>query len=217
MKRRLLIAAIFLLAGAVVTVGVAWGLARWSDWLEVISFLSSDESPGLPSSGTPAATESNPSAWRLDNVPETWPDKPRLEVTYRMWWYLFTDQISPLDDTKLSTVSLHELRFGVPTKSLACYELGGNESGTWTYSWRYAWGRLGGEHPLPLRLIWPDFAVNTFFYAAILWLLIPGPFALRRFIRVRRSLCPKCAYPRGESAVCSECGHELPQRVRPAT
>ncbi len=26
-------------------------------------------------------------------------------------------------------------------------------------------------HALPLRLIWPGFAINTFFYAAILWLL----------------------------------------------
>ena len=70
---------------------------------------------------------------------------------------------------------------------------------------------------LPLAPISTGFAVNTLFYAAILWLLIPGPFALRRFIRVRRSLCPKCAYPMGESAVCTECGKDLPMRVRPAT
>ena len=69
----------------------------------------------------------------------------------------------------------------------------------------------------PYRPIWPGFAINTLFYAAILWLLIPGPFALRRFIRVRRSLCPKCAYPTGESEVCTECGQELPGSVRPAT
>ena len=36
---------------------------------------------------------------------------------------------------------------------------------------------------LPLRPLWPDFAANTAFYAGILWLLIPGPFALRRLIR----------------------------------
>ncbi len=60
------------------------------------------------------------------------------------------------------------------------------------------------------RPLWPGFAVNTLFYAVVLWLLIPGPFALRRFIRVRRGLCPACAYPRGESDVCSECGKALP-------
>ena len=59
---------------------------------------------------------------------------------------------------------------------------------------------------LPLCPIWPGFAVNTVFYAAILWLLICGPFMLRGFIRIRRGLCPACAYPRGESLVCSECG-----------
>ncbi len=59
---------------------------------------------------------------------------------------------------------------------------------------------------LPLQPIWPGFAINTLFYAAVLWLLIPGPFALRRFIRVKRGLCPACAYRIGESAVCSECG-----------
>ncbi len=67
---------------------------------------------------------------------------------------------------------------------------------------------------LPFGLIWPGFAVNTFFYAAILWLAILGPFALRRFIRVGRGLCPKCAYPMGESSVCTECGAELPTKKR---
>ena len=61
--------------------------------------------------------------------------------------------------------------------------------------------------------IWPGFALNTLFYATLLWLLLPGPFALRRFLRVRRGLCPKCAYPMGESAVCTECGRALPRRA----
>ncbi len=65
---------------------------------------------------------------------------------------------------------------------------------------------------LPLRPIWRGFAINTIFYAALLWLLIPGPFVLRRHIRIRRGLCPACAYPMGESAVCSECGSEIPGR-----
>ncbi len=68
-----------------------------------------------------------------------------------------------------------------------------------------------GNAALPLRPVWPGFAVNTSFYAAILWLLIPGPFVLRRLVRRRRGLCPKCAYPMGESEVCTECGNELPR------
>ena len=64
------------------------------------------------------------------------------------------------------------------------------------------------------RPLWPGFAVNTIFYATFLWLLICGPFALRRFIRMKRGRCPACAYPRGESNVCSECGKALPGRAR---
>ncbi len=66
----------------------------------------------------------------------------------------------------------------------------------------------------PLAPLWPGFATNTLFYAAILWLLIPGLFALRHMIRRWRGLCPKCAYPMGESSVCTECGQGLPQPVR---
>jgi hypothetical protein len=66
---------------------------------------------------------------------------------------------------------------------------------------------------LPLRPISPGFAVNTIFYAAILWLLILGPFVLRRFLRAKRHLCPWCAYPVGESVACTECGKPLPKRA----
>jgi len=64
----------------------------------------------------------------------------------------------------------------------------------------------------PLRPIWPGFTINTILYAAVLWLLICGPFVLRRVIRTRRDLCPACSYPRGESYLCSECGKPLPSR-----
>ena len=51
-------------------------------------------------------------------------------------------------------------------------------------------------------------AINTLFYAAILWLLILGPFALRRLIRQRRGVCPACGYDlrHGEHKACPECG-----------
>ncbi len=72
----------------------------------------------------------------------------------------------------------------------------------------------GTQHRLaPLRPLWPGFAFNTLFYATLLWLLIPGTFVLRRFLRVRRGLCPKCAYPMGESSVCTECGGALAGRA----
>ena len=71
---------------------------------------------------------------------------------------------------------------------------------------------LANPRVLPLRPIWPGFTANTLFYAAVLWLLIPGPFVLRRVIRLRRGLCPACGYDLGhaEHEGCPECGRTLP-------
>ena len=65
-----------------------------------------------------------------------------------------------------------------------------------------------GLRSLPLQPLWPGFAVNTIFYAAILWLLTLGPFTARRMIRRKRGHCIKCGYDlRGDvSSGCPECG-----------
>ena len=68
---------------------------------------------------------------------------------------------------------------------------------------------------LPVVPLWPGFAVNTLFYAIILWLLIPGPFVLRRVIRLKRGRCPKCGYDLrgqlpGAGSGCPECGWNRP-------
>jgi hypothetical protein len=68
---------------------------------------------------------------------------------------------------------------------------------------------------VPLAPLWPGFAINTLFYAAILWLLVAAPFALRRRWRIRRGLCPTCAYPIGSSDHCTECS-ALALREMPA-
>jgi hypothetical protein len=77
--------------------------------------------------------------------------------------------------------------------------------------WRIMNTRM--ERLLPLRLAWPGFAINTVFYAAVLWMLFAVPMALRKMRggrRIKRGWCPKCAYDlRGrapQGAVCPECG-----------
>ena len=155
MKRRLLIAAIFLLAGAVVNVAVAWGFDTWNDKVLKTRVSLSD---GL--------------------------------VEYTAEYYEDLDLI-PIQ------IQWGRTAVGWPTDSLG-----------------YTWDE---PRPWSLHPIWPGFAVNTLFYAAVLWLLIPGPFVLRRVIRVKRGLCPACAYPMGESAVCSECGKALAVRASATT
>ena len=75
-----------------------------------------------------------------------------------------------------------------------------------------------GSKVAPLLAIWSGFAINTVFYAGVLWLLFAAPFALRRRRRIKRGLCPKCAYPVGQSDVCTECGKPVTRRsVEPAS
>ncbi len=59
-----------------------------------------------------------------------------------------------------------------------------------------------------LRPLWPGFALNTLFYSAMLWLLIGGPFVLRRHLRRKRGLCVACGYDlrHADHAACPECG-----------
>jgi hypothetical protein len=61
---------------------------------------------------------------------------------------------------------------------------------------------------LPIGLIWPGFAINTLFYAATLWSLFAALGVVRRWRRIKRGLCAKCAYDlRGSNAsACPECG-----------
>ncbi len=65
-----------------------------------------------------------------------------------------------------------------------------------------------GVDSLPLRPVWVGIVLSTLFYAALLWLVAYGPFALRRTIRRKRGHCINCNYNlRGEfTHGCPECG-----------
>lgn len=62
---------------------------------------------------------------------------------------------------------------------------------------------------LPYLPLWPGLILNTLFYAAIWWGLLALPRLIRRVVRTRRGLCPRCAYDmRGlTNTPCPECGH----------
>jgi len=71
-------------------------------------------------------------------------------------------------------------------------------------------GLVFNKYRVPQTILWPGFAINTIFYAAILWLLFAIPGFARRRIRIKRGQCPACAYPIGESPICTECGTPIP-------
>ena len=194
MKRRLLIIAICLLLGAVVNVAVAWG-ASISTQLVKTLYLADH----LPEEEARTLWQGYVGVASPDKVAGDRYDGPTVTLTLLHRW-----------DAGFPT-SIHIfVESGWPTRSMQGLM---RPPGVDSYLLTQADVGLVGYRLLPLRPLWPGFALNTFLYAAILWLLIPGPFALRRLRRVRRGLCPKCAYPMGESSVCTECGRSLPKNV----
>ena len=70
-------------------------------------------------------------------------------------------------------------------------------------------GVIKYDRLLPFSPVLPGFAMNTIFYAAMLWVVFFVPGMVRRRIRRRRGRCPACAFPIGTSPVCTECGKAL--------
>ena len=61
---------------------------------------------------------------------------------------------------------------------------------------------------LPLHPIWLGFAINTVFYAALLWIVTLGPGTARRIIRRKQGRCINCGYDlrHADHNACPECG-----------
>ncbi|MHC4416314.1 MAG: hypothetical protein ACYS0G_13625 [Planctomycetota bacterium] len=235
MKRLLITILIFLLAGALVNVAVAWGSAIW---VNPTKAGRPDPEVGFRSSGQytwefvrtvlPGQTLLWSSrGWKKEHL-DTYDHGPPPEEFVPWWTDLgaatsdFTDIVNRSPDSLVMERRwLH--CFGWPARSLWSHwnlidpgdspPLHGSEGYVLSLDpWMNFVPRV-----LPARPIWHGFAVNTLFYAAVLWLLICGPFALRRLIRMKRGRCVKCGYPLGESPVCTECGKALSQRGGPAT
>ncbi len=210
MKRWVLAILLFLLLGAVANVAVAWGCVL------LANHVWSSEAMADPN-----PEHATPSAWRR-SVPGSWPKAPISERTHERKWFRVVQQSWHSEDPLwreaykregiLDYYVLSEWRIGVPAKALS-------------YDSHVHLAREGGplsttrllEHAIPAppgkqRLafpahpIWPGFAVNTLLYGTLFCVLTCLAIAVRRFLRLRRGLCPQCAYPMGESAVCSECG-----------
>lgn len=202
----------FLLLGAIVNVAVAWGFALMDVPDRGAFFRSHSEEPcwfyfGARATGREVLLVST---WRFadvgctyspSNVPE-WsmvsqrppgsasddPESPGLSVEVAHGWprLSMVGGIRLKDDWE-TTAEVHS---AIPIRSTSVSP--------------------PGSGLLPLRPYWPGFAVNVPFYAVLIWALVAGPLAFRRWRRGRHGLCPACAYPRGTSPVCTECGEPVP-------
>ena len=179
MKRRLSKFVVFLLLGAVVNVAVAWGCALWStvtqdsDLSKQRALALLQERGYLPRPGDPYTART------IEGIGLT-----VLELLFDPIAGQETSEINQREGTWLmATVA------GLPVRSLqAEVRVAESDSAEPVYSVVLIGGiRIDNrvmkpaftlENVLPVQPIWPGFAINTIFYAAILWLLTFGPFTL---------------------------------------
>ena len=219
MKRRLTKLVVFLLLGAIVNVGVAWWLAMSVDVGLIRSsggiVVSSDETVSVSEGYSFGASLVRVHRSRNDWVKESEIIGGDPHELLPGWGDL---ELVPSEDYSKGRMSFDDQKlnsYGVPMLAM-WYRYRTHLAPSVTYTVRggirVASYRIGGPSGepgiLPIRLIWPGFAINTIFYAAILWLLTLGPFTARRMIRRKRGHCIKCGYDlRGDvSSGCPECG-----------
>ena len=233
MKRRavslLVLLPLLVTGGAIVNVAVAWGCAvslyanvqtMWTGYIPA-------EVPVWQANGW-----SRTGAARIISHPFDSKDPERSEIHD---FFLRTGKLgqtdkplpswsriseTPTDAIHLETTNLVEDARGWPVLSMMCSFERSEWEDTPDVEVRTRLGiplengpafvLAGDEHrALPLRPIWPGFAINTILYASILWVMFFTPGKVRRTIRRKRGLCRGCAYPVGASPVCTECGCPL--------
>jgi hypothetical protein len=219
-KRIIITLCVFLLLGAVVNVAVAWGCVFWSpiDWKKPIERDGTVPLPVIqyvPPSFFVAGSDA-------DYVSYTFRQDRSIGIEL-LQFGVFEQRGSTL--RMRADRLLHVEHAGWPISSLNSVGLIDLDE---SESWRHAvpipssWNALDAgsfwfrdyKRALPIGPVWPGFAINTFFYAAILWLLFAAPGRVRRWRRSRRGLCANCAYPVGASDVCTECGEVIKRGSR---
>lgn len=203
MKRRTLTIVTFLLLGIVINVAVAWGLVLWMPTNNWVNLAEKEVRQRIPWDVT---VRSDLFFFNGMEIKQTGRSILMLAAT-------------EVDDGVDSAVPLYwELHAGWPTMSLDGTSKM-TETGTHYpflfYLPEWLWERVE-FFVVPWRPQWPGFAINTLLYGGVPWLLVCGPFELRRYRRRKRGLCVYCAYPIGTSDVCTECGRAVGRQSGPS-
>jgi hypothetical protein len=212
-KRRAFKVFVFLLAGAIINVVVA--LLIW--------FFAP-----RPERGTFAAVEqwkntevafADLAAWRQFSK-ANWPSEPTSAARQSKWGLRFRRTIAVENGFDVKGLATEEWReralarrffevenvqCGWPCMLLSISQAIETSGLPPTHAVRRG-GLKVGSYSIPSTVFWPGLAINTIFYAAIVYALFALPGAYRRRRRIKRGLCVRCAYPVGVGQRCSECG-----------
>ena len=221
----------FLLLGAIINVAVAWGLAAvgpisagptsvvatgWRPWpIQVDGFPPLARQMDITESM--GARRNRLWAWTMDASVR---DADRADVQeladskdVPVFVIQALDELDGAQAGAPGRFALEVWSFGWPKLSLRGGEWGQGPDELTRFGVSNAielTGRTayGGKRYLPLLPLWPGFVINTIFCAAIVWMLFAAGGRMRRRRRIKRGLCPKCAYDlRGsDSKICPECG-----------
>jgi hypothetical protein len=219
-KRRLFKLGLWLLLGAIINVAVAWGIVCL---VPIPSIGHVSNASSLRKIGCVSSSFGSEYSWDLP-VPEKETYWENAAGKGTGWVMKHKESVFSLDRNEIemrgwplrslcwrycvsssgrsAPMAVHGIDLGGEVQQLSLQSAHGNRWSVW---------RPGvGTKVLPLHPLWPGFAVNTVFYAAVLWVMFAGPGWIRRRGRIRRGLCPACAYPVGTSQVCTECGKPVP-------
>lgn len=217
MRARLLKIGAYVLAGFVVNLVVAWGCVvahgvvpfEWNPYYN-------------PHTGDPVAffvnqrfgTEWVNGCARPGTLIGRYPEKVK-HYTGSPWWPREAVTLSGREFAQAAGWPL--LSFSA-WQTIVEHELPGDEGLQWERSVHtgMAWStpvKSGWDNELPALLpylpIWRGVIINTGVYAALMWVLIAAPQALRRHLRRRRNQYPSCGYPDAGTGRCPECGEVL--------
>ncbi len=202
MKRWLVRICVFLLLGAIANIAVAWSLAVFAEPI-ARPWVGSPVGPGrdiprMVQLAHNAHARNNGRLWDVESGYEA--------IGYR------TYVLRTLGSGSGNHLQSTSLVVGWPLATLWSHYVYYTENGTdgARIFEEELTGILVGDKWVPIAPVWPGFAINTLFYAVILWGLFAMPFALRRRRRFKRGMCPKCAYDLrkrpNDSSACPECG-----------
>jgi hypothetical protein len=225
MRRLAIKLVLFLLLGAIVNVAVAWVLPLWSRSQIIAAGVPGKDIPSLHAM-SPISSAFTARAGMVDQslgserlhffdhlgYPEIWRDSEGKIAVF----YINSSGTWRKDDWPIDRGQCVLLRAGFPLFSLDAEYWEGPDLGLLPGAMRARAFRSAIELPssygdfIPYGPIWPGFAINTIFYAAVLWIIFAIPGGVKRLRRRAKGWCIHCGYDlRGQSAdskKCPECG-----------
>jgi hypothetical protein len=193
----------YVASGAVLTVGVAWGIAAW---LPAPSYAGGWRGQSVPVS--------------MHMVPSSWPLCVRAEQG-RAWGRTETQAYYGTEGPHYYSGAEHMLvhmQTGWPMRAMESWMTLDMPAGAPWQSKNHFGFRIGDLAPrgrpyperpfrrIPLRPDMPGFAVNTVTYALVLFAAARLVTWARGALRRRRGQCARCGYDIAGLAMCPECG-----------